>query len=220
MNIRIVKIAAFLCLLIIQVSAQQNYDLSSGRHPTINGAQGGSVTGTADVTQNLSVTVNFGEVSAANPNKVVKVVVPIAVRSLQPYQVIVTMTGAGNIDPRAIQLSDIGFGANNMRVLGAKGQICTKSTHIFNSSFNTDPSTSFSIDANGRVAYQASLANLTLSTVILTGPKLTQGTGSSRRTDDGWVFDAIFVITPQFFNSGTSSVILTFTISPGPNVQC
>ena len=225
MKLRIFKIAIFLCLITSGAGSQafaqqQGYDLSSGGQPTMTGALGGSVTGTSDVLQNLSVTINFGEVSAANPNSVVKVVVPIAIRSIQPYQVTVTMSGANNLDPRAIQLSDIGFGINNMRVLGIKAQICTRSSHIFNASFNNDPSTTSTLNANGRVAYQSTLTNLVLPTVILTGPKLTQGTGSTRRTDDGWVFDAIFVITPQFFSASSSSATLTFTIAPGPNVQC
>lgn len=225
MKLSLVKIAVFFCLIASGAvgktfAQQQGYDLSSGGQPTITGALGGSVTGTSDVLQNLSVTINFGEVSAANPNSVVKVIVPIAIRSIQPYEVTVTMTGTGNIDARAIQLSDIGFGVNNLRVLGIKAQICTRSSHVFNSLFNNEPSTTSTLNASGRVAYQSSLTNLTLPTVILTGPKLTQGTSTARRTDDGWVFDAIFVITPQFFNASSSNAILTFKISPGPNVQC
>ncbi|HEX8736561.1 MAG TPA: hypothetical protein VF721_14620 [Pyrinomonadaceae bacterium] len=199
----------------------QGYDLSSGGQPTISGALNGSVSGASDPTQNLTVVINFGEVSAANPNNVVKVVIPIAVRSIQPYQVTVSMTGSNNADARAIQLSDIGFGVNNMRVLGGKAQICNRNSHIFQTPFNNDPSTTAAINSSGRVAYQSSLASISSgSTVILSGPKLTQGTSISRRDDDGWVFDAIFVITPQFFSASSTGATLTFTISPGPNVQC
>ena len=42
-------------------------------------ALGGSVTGSSSTTQDLVVTVNFGEVSPANINNLVKVVVPVAV---------------------------------------------------------------------------------------------------------------------------------------------
>lgn len=198
----------------------QSYDISGGGEPTITGALSGSVTGTSDVTQNLTVTINFGEVSAANPNSVVKVVVPIAIRSSQPYKVSVSMTGSGSADARGIQFSDIGFGANNMRVLGNKAQICNGSSHIFQSPFNNNPATTAAINSSGRVTYQSSLNNISGSTTILSGPKLTQGTGGSRRNDDGWVFDAVFVITPQFFASGSTGATLTFIISPGPNVPC
>jgi hypothetical protein len=172
------------------------------------------------VLNNLSVTINFGEVSPANTNSVVMVVVPVAVRSRNPYKVTVSITNSTNVDPRALQLTDIGFGANNMRPLGNKARICTRSNHIFYAPFNNDPAAAATINASGRVAYPSTLANIGGATTVLSGPRLTQGTNSSRDTDDGWVFDTIFVITPQYFAPGTASATLTFNISAGPNVQC
>jgi hypothetical protein len=225
MKSRAFAIAFFSCLLTLHAAReasaqQQSFDISSGGQPTITGALSGSVTGSSSVLDNLSVTVNFGEVSPANTSGVVKVVVPVAIRSIQPYQVAVSITNTSNVDPRSIQLSDVGFGANNLRVLGGKAQICTRSSHVFYSPFDNDPSATATTSASGRITYQSTLANISGSTVILSGPKLTQGTGISRRTDDGWAFDAIFVITPQFFASSTASATITFTISSGPNVQC
>ena len=48
----------------------------------------------------------------------------------------------------------------------------------------------------------------------------TQGTSNSRFNDDAWAFDAVLVITPQYFAPGSASATLTFQISSGPNVQC
>ncbi|HEX8116720.1 MAG TPA: hypothetical protein VF521_05565 [Pyrinomonadaceae bacterium] len=214
------------CLLLVcaaarQVSAQsQGFDISSGGQPTVAGGLGASVAGSASALNNLAVTINFGEVSAANTNGVVKVVVPVAVRSRQPYKVTVSVTGSSNVDPRAIQLTDIGFGVSNMRPLGDHAQICNSSSHLFYTPFDNDPSTSFTLNASGRVAYTSDLSDIGGATTILSGPKLTQGTNTSRREDDAWVFDAVFVITPQFFAPGTASATLTFSISSGPNVQC
>jgi hypothetical protein len=198
----------------------QGFDISSGGQPTITGALGGSVAGSPSVLNNLSVTINFGEVSAANANSVVKVVVPVAVRSRQPYKVTVSVTNSTNVDPRAIQLTDIGFGANNMRPLGNKAQICNSSSHVFYSPFNNDPAAAATLNASGRVAYPSDLSDIGGATTLLSGPKLTQGTSSGRFDDDGWVFDAIFVITPQFFSASSASATLTFNISSGPNVPC
>lgn len=225
MRFRLLKTIVFLCFLAASAApraiAQQSFDISSGGQPTITGALGGSVTGSSDVRQNLSVTVNFGEVSPANTNNIVKVTIPIAIRSRDPYQVTMTVNNSGSLNPRALQLSDIGFGVRNMRVLGDKAQICNRSGHVFNPGLNNDPAATATIGAGGRVAYGSSLSNINASTVILSGPKLTQGTGGGRRTDDGWVFDAIFVVTPQFFAPiDFSGVTLTFSISPGPNVPC
>ncbi|HEV2863758.1 MAG TPA: hypothetical protein VGX48_22375 [Pyrinomonadaceae bacterium] len=216
---------AFLCgLLVLCASARasaQQFDIGSGGLPTITGARNGSVTGSTDVTENLVVNVNFGEVSPINSNNVVRVVVPISIRSTSPYQVSVTVSGAFDANPLAVQRSDIGFGARNLRMLGSMARVCNDSAHVFRSPFNNDPSTSVSLDANGRAAYPSSLANLGASTVILSGPELTKGNNITRKEpDNGYSFDAIFALRPQFYAPGNFSATLTFTISAGPNVRC
>jgi hypothetical protein len=219
------RLFTFLTVLILvavapQTAFAQALDISSGGLPTITGSVGGSVTGNANVQNDLVVTINFGEVSPLNTNAVVKVVVPIALRSNQPYQVAVSMSGLTNANSEALQASDVGFGLQNPRLLGGAGQTCNQSTHIVRSPFNNDPANTATIGANGRVSYPSSLANITGSTVILSGPELSKNNSSKRQQSDGWVFDAVFVLTPQFFVSGVSSANLIFTISPGPNVPC
>ena len=215
-----VVVAALLLLAASQKISAQALDISSGGQPTITGTVGGSVTGSADVRNNLAVTINFGEVSPLNTNSIVKVVVPVALRSNQPYQVTVSMSGLSNANADAVQAADVGFGLQNIRVLGGAGKICTQSTHVIRSPFDNDPSTSATIGANGRVSYASSLANLSGSTVILSGPQLSKNNSSIRQQSDGYVFDAVFTLTPQFFASGISSTTLIFTISAGPNVPC
>jgi hypothetical protein len=202
------------------MTAAQALDISSGGQPTITGAVSGSVTGSADVRNDLVVTINFGEVSPVNTNSIVKVVVPIALRSNQPYQVAVSMSGLSNANSEAVQASDVGFGVQNMRLLGGAGKVCTQSTHIIRSPFNNDPANSATIGNNGRVAYPSSLASLSGSTIILSGPQLSKNNSAIRQQSDGYVFDAIFTLTPQFFASGISSTTLIFTIAAGPNVPC
>ena len=215
---------SFLTLLIFLAVAPaafaQALDISSGGQPTISGDLNGSVTGSASVTNDLVVTINFGEVSPLNPNAIVKVVVPIAIRSNQPYQVSVTRVGPINLNAQAIQASDVGFGIQDIRQLGGAGQVCNQSTHIIRSPFDNDPADSATIGSNGRVSYSSSLANLSIATVILSGPKLSKNNSSKRQQSDGYEFDAIFTLTPQFFAAGVSSATLIFTISPGPNVPC
>ncbi|HEV8366589.1 MAG TPA: hypothetical protein VGQ39_01440 [Pyrinomonadaceae bacterium] len=215
---------SFLIVLTLLAGAQtasaQALDISSGGQPTITGAVNGSVTGNADVRNDLVVTINFGEVSPLNTNSIVKVVVPIAIRSNQPYQVAVSVSGLTNANAQAIQTSDVGFGLQNMRVLGGAGKICTQSTHIFGSPFFNDPASSSTVGSNGRVSYPSSLANLSGTTIILSGPQLSKNNSSIRQQSDGYVFDAIFTLTPQFFAAGISSATLLFSISAGPNVPC
>ena len=137
----------------------QALDISSGGLPTITGAVNGSVTGNANVTNDLVVTINFGEVSPLNPNAIVKVVVPIALRSNQPYQVTVSTAGLSNVNSQALQASDVGFGIGNLRLLGGAGQICNRSTHIIRSPFDNDPADSATVGSDGRVSYSSSLGN-------------------------------------------------------------
>lgn len=215
---------SFVIVLIFLAAVQTNFaqalDISSGGLPTITGAVNGSVTGNASVQGDLAVTINFGEVSPLNTNAVVKVVVPIALRSNQPYQVSVSFSGLSNANAQALQASDVGFGLQNLRLLGGAGQTCNQSTHIIRSPFNNDPATSATVDSNGRVSYASTLNNLSGSTVILSGPELSKNNSSKRQQSDGWVFDAVFVLTPQFFAPGVSSATLVFNISAGPNVPC
>ncbi len=197
----------------------QTFDISSGGAPTITGALGGSVTGSSSVTNDLSVNVNLGEVSPANPNSIVKVIVPIAIRSRAAYQVTVTITGSASANVQGIQASDVGFGVNNLRPMGNRSQVCSNSSHIFYSPFNNNPATSVTINGAGRAAYPSTLANIGTTTTILSGPVLSQG-NANRATNNGYIFDAIFAITPQFYAASTGNAVITFTISSGPNAPC
>ena len=210
----------FLLVAGTNIAVGQLLDISSGGTPTITGALGGSVTGSSSVLNNLVVTINFGEVSPLNTSNIVKVVVPIAVRSRQPYQVNALVSMTNNANVQAIQRSDIGIGFNNMRAMGSGSQLCTNSSHMFYSPFNNDPAANVSINAAGRAAYPSTLNNISVSTTVLSGPRLQRNNNNTRQTNDGYIFDAILAITPQFYTAGSSSAVVTFTISAGPNVPC
>jgi len=197
----------------------QALDISSGGAPTITGSNGGSVTGSSSVLNDLVVTINFGQLSPINTNNMVKVTVPIAVRSNRTYRVTVTYSGSTNANPQAVQKSDIGFGISNWRAMGNNSRVCSNSPHIMYSPFNNDPANNRTIAANGRAQYLSDLSDVTTATTILTGPRLSNG-NNNRQTNDGYIFDAIFAITPQFYAAGTTSATLTFTISAGPNAPC
>ena len=217
---RLLMVCGLLLTAGLDNALAQLLDISSGGTPTITGALGGSVSGSSSVLNDLVVTINFGEVSPLNTNNIVKVIVPIAIRSRQPYRVnaLVSMTNNANI--QAIQRSDIGIGFNNMRAMGSGSQVCTNSSHIFYSPFNNDPAANVSINSSGRAAFPSTLNNISSSTTVLSGPRLQRNNNNSRQTNDGYIFDAILAITPQFYAAGTSSAVVTFTISAGPNVPC
>lgn len=214
----LITITAFTLAGLGSASAQA-LDISSGGAPTIAGSLGGSVSGSSSVLNNLVVTINFGEISPKNTSGIVKVTVPVAVRSNQAYKVTVTYSGSTNANAQALQRSDIGFGLINWRAMGSNSRVCSRSSHIIYSPFNNDPSSNVTIGAAGRAQYPSDLADVTAGTVILSGPRLSSG-GASRATNDGYIFDAVFTVTPQFYAAGVTSATLTFTISAGPNAPC
>jgi hypothetical protein len=218
-RLRTIAIAILACALELSNTASAQgtwFDISSGGQPTITGSLGGSVLGNPDVTANLFVVVNFGQLSPVNPSPFVKVVIPVAIRSDAPYQVSATALLLGSTNSDAPQLSDIGFGIQNLRRLGNLGRNCNRSQDI-RSPYNNDPSQTF--NATNRVTYPSTLDTLRTSPVILSGAPLSNGP-NVRRDDNGWVFDAILVMVPQFFYPSNFLVVLTFSISSGPNVPC
>lgn len=222
-KIRLLAVLVLTCCLVFSSLHRVlagSYDLGSAGLPTIGGNVGGSVTGTSTLLSALSVTVNFGELSPANPNQLVTVVIPIALRSDSEYQVTVTRVGTVGVDLNSVQFSDIGFGIQNLRRYGNAASNCGGASTI-RSPFNNNPSSSFTINgATGRAQYPSSLANIGLLTVILSGPQLSDDFNGSGQ-NDGWAFDAILAVKPQYYTPGTfGSITLIFVISQGPAFQC
>lgn len=178
------------------------------------------MTGSSTLLDVLAVTVNFGDLSPINSNQIVKVVIPIAMRSDSAYRMRVTRTGSVGGDANSVQFSDIGFGIQNLRPFGNRATTCGINS-IIAGTFNNDPSLSYTINGStGRAQYSSSLANLGTNTLVLNGPQLSTNFGGSGQ-NDGWAFDAILAVKPQFFTPGTSNAItLTFTISSGTAFPC
>lgn len=197
-----------------------NYDIGSAGLPTITGSVGGSVSGSATLLAVLAVTVNFGELSPSNSNNIVKVTIPIAMRTDSAYQVAVTRSGSVGGDANSVQFSDIGIGIQNLRPFGNRATTCGINS-IVNSPFSNDPSSTFTINgATGRAQYTSSLANIGTNTIVIRGPQLSENFGGSGG-NDGWAFDAILAVKPQFYTPGTMGAItLTFVISAGSAFAC
>jgi hypothetical protein len=208
--------AALLLLLLLPVRSAQaapasNFDIGSGGQPTITGSLGGQVTvANGSLLSDLSVTVDLGEVSPINRNAEIRVVVPIAIRSRSDYQVTVSAVSGGTGTALSPQLADVGFGIQNLQILG-KGKRCSVASHRITAPFDNDPATT--VNRTGRASFQSDLSDLGVSRVVLQGPELSTGAVNPRVSDNGWRFDAVFVLVPQFFAPGTSSFTLTFQIN-------
>ena len=224
---RLLRIILVVCLLVSGslkpmlrnvAAVPTKFDIGSGGMATMSGNLGGSVTANASLLSDLVVTIDFGELSPLNQSGQVKVVVPVAIRSTAPYQVTVSVSPSGALsgDANAVQLSDIGFGVRNLRSLGAHSTTCGGNSTIVNP-FNNDPAQSATINGStARATYPSTVSTLGASSTVLFGPTLSIFTNVAdfrRDLDNGWVFDAIFTIAPQYYSSGSfGPIVLTFNI--------
>jgi len=210
-------LAALAALASAAALAQPVFDIGTGGNATITGTLNGSVT--VNPSQRvLQVAVDFGELSPVNRNPMVRVSIPVTVRSEAAYQVVAQVASSGmSASPDGMQLSDVGIGIINVRPLSA-GQICT-TPHTVYPPFNADPA--LTALQTPRVAYPGNLSLLANPRVVMTGPTL-----SSRRVNlnnpgaNGWSFDLVLTVAPQFFVPGSSTATLVLTISQGPNTPC
>lgn len=207
-------------------SAQRNepvFDLGTDGTATITGAVNGSVIVNPSL-MTLQVTANFGELSPINANNFVRVVVPVIIRTEAEYQVVASVTGSNfgtSVDD--LRLSDIGIGIINLRRL-ARGEVCA-APHTVSPPFNTDPQLTFT--AAPRVAYAGNLGLLTSPRVVLTGPiasarnvKLNPRNIPGNQRDNGWAFDLVLTVAPQFFGPAAATATLNLSISQGPALAC
>ena len=217
--LRILVLIGVITLVGLGNAFAQIFDISSGGLPTLTGSQGGSITGSSSTLNDLTVTINWGELSPANTGGIIKATVPIGIRSIAPYQISVSVAGGTNVNLQGLQKSDVGFGLNRtFGRMGANSRTCSNSTDTFNAAITADPTVGVTTNAAGRTTYVSSLNTIVGSTVILSGPNLSVIGG--RRTDNGWIITVVFAMTPQFYAAGTTSTTVTFTIGAGPVLVC
>lgn len=201
-------------LLPAPAALAQAFDLGPAGTPQISGSLGGSVTGNTLLSQSLSYVVDFGDVSPANLNSFVKIVLPVAMRSTGPYQVtaVITTNPLNSTAPMSLQLSDIGFGVQNLRSLGGNKATNCGASSIINPVYNNDPT--LTANTSGRVSYATSLENLGSTPLLVNGPQLSQGPNfNGNKVTNGWAVDVVLTIAPQFFAAGTfNNLTVTFTI--------
>lgn len=206
------------------VFAQQaQFDIGGGDPPTITGALNGTVLVNNPSPLFLDVTVNFGEVSPMNRSAAVVVRVPVIIRSSAPYQVTASVTATNtSIDADGLRLTDVGFGITSLRRL-SRGQVC-QAPHTVYPPYNNDPSQT--VNRAARAAYPSSLGTLGPNTVLLSGPELSSRLNlrppilPSALVENGYAFDVVLAVVPQFFTPSSTSLTLRLTIDDGPALAC
>jgi len=193
-----------------------NLVLGSGGPPTVTGAIAGTQASTDSALGNtLTANLFFGDVSPANTNSQVKIVMPIYISAKRNYNISVQCT----IIPATsgVQATDIGFGVSGVTaVVPGSTQLTANATSIVVSSpFNNDPSTA-TLNGNGQPQFASTMNNVstTTPTLLFSGPVTVTNGGGLGDIHTAIQVNLIFVIVPQFFNKTASfSTVLTVTMT-------
>jgi hypothetical protein len=189
-------------------------EINSGGAITLTGNSGGGITTDGVANTPLAAAINLGELGPSNTNSFVKASVPLKLRSNANYvlSMIATVTSSGTTTDK-IGSADVGFGLGSVTRTGTgvnTGGADTNAT-------SGDPTLAGNGAVNavsGRYEYTTSNSNLgafTASTTALSGDRILNAV--PRSNTNGLTVPAIFSVKPQFYENGSTTVAVTFTVS-------
>lgn len=189
-------------------------EINSGGGVTLAGNSGGGITTNGTLNNPLAVVINLGEVGPANTNSFVTASVPLKLRSNAAYvlSMAATVTTSG-VSANRITSADIGFGMGAVTRTGLGVNTAGADTN----STSGDPT----LPANGSVnagtgrynftAVRSNLSAFAASTTALNGAFIMNAV--PRSNANGLTVPAIFAIKPQFFENGSTTIAVTFTVT-------
>jgi hypothetical protein len=189
-------------------------EINSGGAVTLTGNTTGGITTNGTLNSPLAVVINLGEVGPSNTNSFVTASVPLKLRSNAAYVMtaVATVTTSGSTANR-ITAADIGFGLGTISRTGVGVNTVGTDTN----STAGDPT----LPANGAVnastgrfeftAVRSNLAAFSSSTTALNGSFIMNAV--PRSNANGLTVPAIFALKPQFFENGTTTATVTFTVT-------
>src|SRR5919202_5879865 len=189
-------------------------ELNSGGAVTLSGNSGGGVTADGTAGQPLAVSINLGELGPANTNSFVTANVPLKIRSNAAYvlSMSATVTSSGTTANK-ITAADVGFGLGTVSRTGVgvnTGGTDTNAT-------SGDPTLAANGSVNGTTgryeftAVRSNLSAFSTSTTALSGPFIMNAV--PRSNTNGLTVPAFFAVKPQFFENGTTTISVTFTVT-------
>lgn len=190
-------------------------ELNSGGAVTLTGNVGGGVTTDGVANSPLAVAINLGELGPTNTNPFVIAQVPLKLRSNAPYvlSMTATVTSSGATTNR-IGAADVGFGLGTITRLGT-GVNTAAGTDTNATSGDPSLAANGSVNAtSGRYEFTAVRSNLgafSSATTALSGPFIMNAV--PRSNTNGLTVPAFFAIKPQFFENGTTTISVTFTVT-------
>jgi hypothetical protein len=189
-------------------------EINSGGAVTLTGNSGGGVTTDGVANSPLAVAINLGELGPGNTNSFVTASVPLKLRSNAPYvlSMTATVTSSGSTANR-IGAADVGFGLGTISRSGTgvnSGGTDTNAT----SGDPTLPANGSVNGTTGRYEFTAVRSNLSAfssATTALSGPFIMNAV--PRSNANGLTVPSFFAVKPQFFENGTTTISVTFTVT-------
>ena len=190
-------------------------ELNSGGAVTLTGNVGGGVTTDGVANSPLAVAINLGELGPTNTNPFVIAQVPLKLRSNAPYvlSMTATVTSSGTTTNR-IGAADVGFGLGTITRSGTGVNTAAGTDTNGTSGDPTLPANGSVNATSGRYEFTAVRSNLgafASATTALNGPFIMNAV--PRSNTNGLTVPAFFAIRPQFFENGTTTISVTFTVT-------
>ena len=189
-------------------------EINSGGAVTLAGNSGGGITTNGTVNNPLAVVINLGELGPSNTSSFVTASVPLKLRSNAAYvmSMVATVTSSGTTSDRIVA-ADIGFGLGAVSRTGVGVNAAGTDTNA-TSGDPTLPANGSVNGTTGRYEYTATRSNLSAfssSTTALSGSFIMNAV--PRSNANGLTVPAIFSVKPQFYENGTTTVAVTFTVT-------
>lgn len=222
-----VKAAMLTALFVVAASAQTTtgtvsmsgtvskfVEINSGGAVTLSGNSGGGVTTDGTANNPLAVVIDLGELGPSNTSSFVTANVPLKLRSNAAYvlSMSATVSSTGSTANK-IGAADIGFGLGTVSRSGVgvnTGGTDTNAT-------SGDPTLGANGSVNGtsgRYEYTATRSHLgafSSSTTALSGAFIMNAV--PRSNTNGLTVPAMFSVKPQFYEVGTTTATVTFTVT-------
>lgn len=189
-------------------------EINSGGPATLTGNSGGGITTNGTVNNPLAVVINLGELGPSNTSSFVTADVPLKLRSNAAYvlSMIATVTSSGTTANK-IEAADVGFGLGTISRTG----VGVNTTGADTNATSGDPTLAANGSVNGttgRYEYTATRSHLgafSASTTALSGAYIMNAV--PRSNANGLTVPAIFSVKPQFYENGSTTVAVTFTVT-------
>ena len=188
-------------------------EINSGGAVTLTGNSGGGVTTDGVANSPLAVSINLGELGPSNANTFVTAQVPLKLRSNAAYvlSMAATVTSSGTTASK-ITAADVGFGLGTVSRtgLGVNSGSDTNAT-------SGDPTLAANGSVNGATgryeftAVRSNLSAFSSATTALSGPIIMNAV--PRSNTNGLTVPAFFAVKPQFFENGTTTISVIFTVT-------